>query len=60
MFRNLWENFRQDMPKKGRSQGAELDPLKLPTRLQTALPPSLAPKGNAVAHFPRPFLGSSW
>ncbi|WP_339834136.1 DEAD/DEAH box helicase family protein [uncultured Parvibaculum sp.] len=37
MFRNLWENIRKDMPKKGRGQGGELDPLKLPTRLQTAL-----------------------
>ncbi|MBK7832650.1 MAG: DEAD/DEAH box helicase family protein [Gemmatimonadetes bacterium] len=37
MFRNLWENIRKDMPKKGRSQGEELDPLKLPTRLQTAI-----------------------
>jgi len=37
MFRDLWENIRKDMPKKGRGQGAELDPLKLPTRLQTAL-----------------------
>lgn len=37
MFRNLWENIRKDMPKKGRSTGGELDPLKLPTRLQTAL-----------------------
>ena len=37
VFRNLWENIRKDMPKKGRGQGAELDPLKLPTRLQTAL-----------------------
>ncbi len=37
MFRNLWENIRRDMPKKGRGSGAELDPLKLPTRLQTAL-----------------------
>ncbi len=37
MFRNLWENIRTDMPKKGRGKGAELDPLKLPTRLQTAL-----------------------
>ncbi len=35
MFRNLWENIREDMPKKKRDQ--ELDPLKLPTRLQTAL-----------------------
>jgi type III restriction enzyme len=37
MFRNLWENIRKDMPKKSRGQGEELDPLKLPTRLQTAL-----------------------
>jgi type III restriction enzyme len=37
VYRNLWENIRKDMPKKGRSQGEELDPLKLPTRLQTAL-----------------------
>lgn len=37
MFRNLWENIRKDMPKKGRGKGAELDPLKIPTRLQTAL-----------------------
>ncbi len=37
MFRNLWENIRKDMPKKGRGKGEELDPLKLPTRLQTAL-----------------------
>lgn len=37
MFRDLWENIKKDMPKKGRSKGEELDPLKLPTRLQTAL-----------------------
>lgn len=37
VFRNLWENIRQDMPKKGRGKAKELDPLKLPTRLQTAL-----------------------
>lgn len=37
VFRNLWENIRKDMPKKGRGQGEHLDPLKLPTRLQTAL-----------------------
>ena len=37
MFRNLWEHIRKDMPKKGRGKGGELDPLKLPTRLQTAL-----------------------
>jgi type III restriction enzyme len=37
MFRNLWENIRKDMPKKGRGQGEDLDPLALPVRLQTAL-----------------------
>jgi type III restriction enzyme len=37
VYRNLWENIRHEMPKKGRGQGGELDPLKLPTRLQTAL-----------------------
>jgi type III restriction enzyme len=37
MFRDLWENIRKDMPKKGRGKGKELDPLKLPIRLQTAL-----------------------
>lgn len=37
MFRNLWENIRKDMPKKGRGSNQELDPLKIPTRLQTAL-----------------------
>src|SRR5947208_5690318 len=37
MFRNLWENIRKDLPKKGRGQTGDLDPLKLPTRLQTAL-----------------------
>ena len=37
VYRNLWENIRKDMPKKGRGQGEALDPLRLPTRLQTAL-----------------------
>ena len=37
VFRNLWENIGREMPKKGRGQGGQLDPLKLPTRLQTAL-----------------------
>ena len=37
IYRELWENIRQDMPKKGRGSGEELDPLKLPTKLQTAL-----------------------
>jgi len=37
MFRNLWENIRKDMPKKGRGKEEGLDPLALPARLQTAL-----------------------
>ncbi len=37
VFRNLWEHIRKDMPKKGRGQSEDLDPLKLPTKLQTAL-----------------------
>jgi type III restriction enzyme len=37
MFRNLWENIRKDMPKAGRGKSQVLDPLSLPTRLQTAL-----------------------
>jgi type III restriction enzyme len=37
MFRNLWENIRKDMPKKGRGKSEGLDPLQLPTLLQTAL-----------------------
>ena len=37
MFRDLWVNIRSDMPKEGRGKNKELDPLKLPTRLQTAL-----------------------
>ncbi|MDE2639712.1 MAG: DEAD/DEAH box helicase family protein, partial [Chloroflexota bacterium] len=37
VFRNLWENIRPKMPRKGRGKGGTLDPLKLPTQLQTAL-----------------------
>ncbi len=37
MFRNLWENIRKDMPRKGRGKSGALDPLALPTRLLTAL-----------------------
>jgi type III restriction enzyme len=32
MFRNLWENIRNEMPKKGRGKAATLDPLALPAR----------------------------
>jgi type III restriction enzyme len=37
VFRKLWEHIRKDMPKKGRGKNKELDPLSLPTKLQTAL-----------------------
>lgn len=37
MYRNLWENIRKDMPKKGRGKADGLDPLSLPTKLITAL-----------------------
>jgi type III restriction enzyme len=37
IFRDLWENIRADMPKKGRGKAGGLDPLKLPTKLLTAL-----------------------
>ena len=37
VFRNLWEHVRKDMPRAGRSRTGNLDPLDLPTTLQTAL-----------------------
>lgn len=37
MFRDLWKHIRTKMPKKGRGSGEDLDPLKLPTLLKTAL-----------------------
>jgi type III restriction enzyme len=37
MYRNLWEHIRAKMPKKGRGKGGILDPLSIPTQLQTAL-----------------------
>ncbi len=36
-FRNLWENIRAKMPKRGRGKSATLDPLSIPVELQTAL-----------------------
>ena len=36
-FRNLWENIRSNMPKKGRGKGKAYDPLNIPSKLQTAL-----------------------
>ncbi|HUQ47255.1 MAG TPA: DEAD/DEAH box helicase family protein [Gemmatimonadaceae bacterium] len=37
MYRNLWDNIKAEMPKKGRVKGGALDPLSLPLKLQTAL-----------------------
>ncbi|NWN82201.1 MAG: DEAD/DEAH box helicase family protein [Halomonas sp.] len=37
IFRDLWAHIGKDMPKKGRGKAKGLDPLKLPTKLQTAL-----------------------
>ncbi len=37
VFRDLWSHISAKMPKKGRGKGGELDPLLLPTALQTAL-----------------------
>ena len=37
MYRNLWEHIGSKMPKKGRGKAKTLDPLSLPTQLQTAL-----------------------
>ncbi|WP_204105272.1 MULTISPECIES: DEAD/DEAH box helicase family protein [Spirulina sp. CCY15215] len=36
-FRNLWAHIRKRMPKKGRGKAKTLDPLSLPSELQTAL-----------------------
>ena len=48
MFRKLWEHIRTDMPKKGRGRAGELDPLKLPEPLQTAL-------GALYGHYEKTF-----
>jgi type III restriction enzyme len=37
MYRNLWENIRDQMPRKGRAGGGEAEPERLPPPLQTAL-----------------------
>jgi len=37
VFRDLWKHIGKEMPKKGRGKSGSLDPLKLPTRLLTAL-----------------------
>ncbi|MEL7640028.1 MAG: DEAD/DEAH box helicase family protein [Solidesulfovibrio sp.] len=36
-FRNLWEHIGKKMPKKGARKAKNLDPLAIPTELQTAL-----------------------
>ena len=36
-YRELWKHIGKDMPKKGRGKNAQLDPLKIPVLLQTAL-----------------------
>jgi len=36
-FRELWKYVGKKMPKKGRGKGEQLDPLKIPVELQTAL-----------------------
>ena len=43
MFRDLWENIRKDMPKKGRGKGGELDPLELPDALADGAGSALRP-----------------
>ena len=37
IFRNLWDHIGKKMPRKGRGAGANLDPMALPSELQTAL-----------------------
>lgn len=37
IFRNLWEHIGKRMPKKGRGKSGKLDPLEIPTELETAL-----------------------
>jgi type III restriction enzyme len=37
MYRNLWDHIGKKLPKKGRRKAQQLDPLKLPVQLLTAL-----------------------
>ncbi|MBK5263687.1 MAG: DEAD/DEAH box helicase family protein [Alphaproteobacteria bacterium] len=37
IYRQLWDHIGKEMPKKGAKKSEELDPLKLPTKLLTAL-----------------------
>ena len=66
MFRNLWENIRKDMPKKGRGKGEDLDPLKLPDpapdrarRRSTATTRRPSSSGRRTASRCRPASSSS-
>ena len=36
-FRNIWETIRKDMPKISRAKAGDLDPMRLPLKLLTAL-----------------------
>ena len=36
-FRNLWRHIGKDMPRAGRRKASTLDPLQIPTKLETAL-----------------------
>jgi type III restriction enzyme len=37
VYRNLWDHIGKQMPKKGAAKSGELDPMKMPAELQTAL-----------------------
>ncbi len=37
IYRNLWKHIGKEMPKKGAAKSGDLNPLKLPTKLLTAL-----------------------
>ena len=37
VYRNLWEHIGKKMPKKGAVKSGDLDPMKMPAELQTAL-----------------------
>ena len=64
-FRELWKHVGPKMPKKGRGKSGELDPLSLPTELQTALEALTATtrkpskRGRTRASMCRRYLSSS-
>lgn len=37
VYRNLWKHIRDQMPKKGRSKGGDMNPENLPNQLKTAI-----------------------